>query len=75
MVESKPYRPPEGNESNILTTRNKGKASNPKMYRGKNFEIDQVWNPNKRLNPRAGALTWKAIFLTLGQEHPTNLPK
>ena len=35
MVESKPSRSPEGNESKILTDGNQGKASNPKNYRGK----------------------------------------
>ena len=34
MVESKPSRPPEGNESKIPTDGNKGKASNNKKYRG-----------------------------------------
>ena len=35
MVESKPSRPPEGNESKILTDGNKVKVSKPKKYRGK----------------------------------------
>ena len=35
MVKLKPSRPPEGNESNILTDRNKGKGFKPKKYRGK----------------------------------------
>ena len=35
MVKSKPSRSPEGNESNILTDRNKGQDSKPKKYRGK----------------------------------------
>ena len=35
MVESKPSRPPEGNEFNIPTDGNKGQASKPKKYRGK----------------------------------------
>ena len=32
MVESKPYQPPEGNESKIPTERNNGIASNTKNY-------------------------------------------
>ena len=39
MVKSKPYRPPEGNEYNLLTDRNKVQAYNPKKYRGK-----KSWN-------------------------------
>ena len=35
MIESKPSRTPEGNESNILTDGNKGQSSNPNKYRGK----------------------------------------
>ena len=35
MVESKPSRPPEGNELKILPDRNKGQVSKPKKYRGK----------------------------------------
>ena len=35
MVESKPSRPLEGNESKISTDGNKGQASKPKKYRGK----------------------------------------
>ena len=35
MVESKPSRPPEGNELNIPTDGNKGQVSKPKKYRGK----------------------------------------
>ena len=35
MVESKPPRPPEGNELNFPTDRNKVQSSNPKKYRGK----------------------------------------
>ena len=35
MVESKPSRPPEGNELNILTEENKWQFSKPKKYRGK----------------------------------------
>ena len=35
MVKSKPYHPPEGNELNIPTDRNKGQVSKPKKYRGK----------------------------------------
>ena len=35
MVESKPSRPPEGNEQNIPTDRNNVQASNPNNYRGK----------------------------------------
>ena len=35
MVKSKPSRPPEGNELNILTDGNKGQASKPNNYRGK----------------------------------------
>ena len=35
MVKLKLSRPPEGNESNILTEKNKGQASNPKKYIGK----------------------------------------
>ena len=35
MDRSKPSRPPEGNELNILTDGNKLQASNPKNYRGK----------------------------------------
>ena len=34
MVESKPSRPPEGNELNILADGNKGQVSKPKKYRG-----------------------------------------
>ena len=39
MVKSKPSRPPDGNESKILTDSNKGKASKPKKYRG-----NKPWN-------------------------------
>ena len=35
MVESKPSHPPEGNEPNIPTDRNKGQTSNPNKYRYK----------------------------------------
>ena len=35
MVESKPSRPPEGNELEIPTDGNKGQVSNPKKYRDK----------------------------------------
>ena len=35
MVKWKPFRPPEGNELKIPTDGNKGKAFNPKNYRGK----------------------------------------
>ena len=35
MVNLQPSRPPEGNESNILTDGNKGKSYKPKKYRGK----------------------------------------
>ena len=35
MVESKPSRPSEGNESKIPTEGNKGQASNPNNYIGK----------------------------------------
>ena len=35
MVESKPFRPPEGNELKIPTDRNKVQVSKPKKYRGK----------------------------------------
>ena len=35
MVESKPSRPPEGNELKISTDGNKVQASKPKKYRGK----------------------------------------
>ena len=34
MVKSKPYRPPEVNESNIPTDREKGQTYKPKKYRG-----------------------------------------
>ena len=37
--------------------------------------MNQAWSPNPRLNSRAGALTRKATFLTLGQEHSTNSTK
>ena len=35
MVKSKPSRPPEGNESKILTDGSKGQSFKPKKYRGK----------------------------------------
>ena len=35
MVESKPSRPPEGNELKIPSDGNKGQVSKPKKYRGK----------------------------------------
>ena len=35
MVESKPSRPPEGNELKIPTDGNKGQVPKPKKYRGK----------------------------------------
>ena len=35
MVKPKPFCPPEGNELNITTYRNKGQASKPNKYRGK----------------------------------------
>ena len=35
MVESKPYRPPEGNELKIPNDGNKGQVSKTKEYRGK----------------------------------------
>ena len=35
MVESKPSRPPEGNELKIPTDGNKGQVSKPNKYRGK----------------------------------------
>ena len=35
MVELKPSRPPEGNESKIPTDMNKGQSCNPKKYRCK----------------------------------------
>ena len=35
MVESKPSRPPEGNELKIFNYGEKGQVSKPKKYRGK----------------------------------------
>ena len=35
MVELKLSRPPQGNDSNIPTDRNRGQASKPKKHRGK----------------------------------------
>ena len=45
MVESKPSRPPEGNESKILTDGNKGQASKPKKYRDKNPQNKPIPEP------------------------------
>ena len=46
MVKLKPSRPPEGNELNIPTDRNKWQASKPNKYRVKK----QPWNKS-RLEP------------------------
>ena len=45
MVESKPYRPPEGNELNIPTDGNKVQASNPKKYIGKKLQNKPILEP------------------------------
>ena len=38
MVESKPYRPPEGNAPKKLTEKNKGQEPNSNKYRGTNTQ-------------------------------------
>ena len=48
MVKNKPPRYTEGNKSNNLTDKNKGRASKPKMYRGKNEQ-------NKPQGPKLNA--------------------
>ena len=45
MVESKPPRPPEGNELKIQNDVNKGQASNPKKYRGKKPRNKPILEP------------------------------
>ena len=45
MVESKPSRPPEGNESKIPTDWNKGQVSKPKKYRGKKPRNKPILEP------------------------------
>ena len=47
----------------------------PRISEVRNLEINQSQSPKTRLTSRAGALTWKAVLLTLDQEHPTNLPE
>ena len=75
MVESKESRPPEGNESKIPTDGNKGRPPSPRSTEVRNLEINQARSPKPRLTSRAGALTWKAIILTLDQEHKINSPE
>ena len=53
----------------------RGKPQCPRIIYARNIEIYQSQSPNPRLTSRAGTLTQKATFLTLGQEHSTNVPK
>ena len=53
----------------------KGKPPISRSTEARNLEINQDWSPNPRLTSRAGALTRKATFLTLGQEYSKNFPK
>ena len=70
MVESKPSRPTEDNELNILTDVNRGKSPILRSIEVRNnLEINQAWSPKLRLTYRDGVLTWKATLLTLDQEH------
>ena len=41
----------------------------------RNLEINKALIQIPRLTSRAGALTCKAVILTLDQEHPTNYPE
>ena len=75
MAEYKKFPLPEVNEFNILTDGKNGNPPIPRSTEARNIEINQAWIPNPRLTSRAGALTWKATFLTLGQEHSTIFPE
>ena len=48
MVNSKPPRSHEGNESKGFNNKSKGQASNTKRYRG-----DNIWNKNQRIELKA----------------------
>ena len=56
-------------------TGTRGKTSIQRSTEAINLEINQAQSLKPRLTSRAGALTQKAILLTLDQEHPTNLPE
>ena len=56
MAKSKPPLPPEVNELNILTDRNKGKSPKPKKYRGENPQNNTT--PDLKADPNfQGQLT------------------
>ena len=46
----------------------------PRSIEARNLEINQARGLKPRLTSRSGAVTWKAIILTLVQYHPTNSP-
>ena len=56
-------------------TETRGKTPNPRSTEARNLKINQAWSTKPRLTSRAGALTWKDIFLTLDQEHPKKSPE
>ena len=53
----------------------RGKPKIPRSTEERNLEINQTQIPKPRPNSRDGALTRKAILLTLGLEHPKNSPE
>ena len=56
-------------------TGTKDKPPIPRSTEARNLEINQSQSPKPILTSRAVALTWKAILLTLDQEHPSNSPE
>ena len=74
-VGTKPYHPPEVNDSNNLTEITRRNQPNPI-----NTEVRRIIPNTKvqslkpRPTSRVGTVTWKVIYSTLGQETWTSSP-
>ena len=56
-------------------TGKRSKPPSPRITEVRILETSQSWIPKPIPTSRAGALTWEAKYLTLGQEHPKSLPE
>ena len=70
MVELKPSRPLEGNESKILTYGNKGQSSNPKKYRCKKPRNKLIPEPKTETDFQGWCTDLEGYTFDLGPRAP-----
>ena len=75
MFKSKPSLPPEGNESKIMTDRNKGQASNTKDYRAKKTWNKLIPDPKSKTDFQGRCADLEGYIFDLGQRASINAPE